>query len=167
MKNNEKDLIDKLITKNITKDIFIKKICYKKDNLINYLEKSLKAIIEEKNAEELDYLMYVCFEFDIFSDNIIDMLCDIFEAEWHYKHEDIALLFEEVKPTKAIDSLYRVAISNYSYLDFDESYALAVKCIWALGKIGNEEAIEKLKLLSMSSNEIIKKNALEQLERIK
>lgn len=52
------------------------------------------------------------------------------------------------------------------FLEFDEAFALAVKCIWALGDINTPESREKLRLLSQSDNEIIRDNAINQLNRI-
>ncbi|WP_145973675.1 hypothetical protein [Phytobacter massiliensis] len=54
---------------------------------------------------------------------------------------------------------------KFDYLDFDDSYALAVKCIWALGDIATKESFEKLKLLSKSNNTVIKENACHQLKK--
>ncbi|MET9438981.1 HEAT repeat domain-containing protein, partial [Streptomyces sp. NPDC006551] len=51
------------------------------------------------------------------------------------------------------------------YLDFDESRALAVKAIWALGAIPGEEAREALEGLRGDENEIIRENAVKQLAR--
>ncbi|CDG89183.1 HEAT repeat domain-containing protein [Xenorhabdus bovienii] len=65
----------------------------------------------------------------------------------------------------SVDALYQVSNFELDYLDFDDSYALAVKCIWGLGDIGTPEALEKLKILSISDNEIIKENAINQLKR--
>ena len=160
------DLIYRLFENKITDKEFINRVCQKESNLDNYIFKLLENSVNNKNAEDLEWVIFLIFKFKKFSEKFTDVLCEIFEDSWHHKHEDIASMLEEVKLPKTVKMLYKVAISNYPYLEFDDSYDLAVKCIWALGEIRNEEAIEKLKLLSISSNEIIKKNALEQLERI-
>ena len=167
MKDETKKIIKKLIRKEITDKKFIKVFCLVEKNFDYALEELLENSVKEKNAEDLVLLMFLIYKFEKKSINIINMLCDIFEDNWHYEHENIAFLFEEARPIKAVNSLYRVAISKFPYLDFDYNYALAVKCIWALGNIRNEESVGKLKLLATSNNEIIKNNALEQLERIK
>ncbi|PHM35796.1 hypothetical protein Xmau_04455 [Xenorhabdus mauleonii] len=54
---------------------------------------------------------------------------------------------------------------HFDYLDFDNSYALAVKFIWGLSDIGTPETLEKLKIISESVNEVIRDNAINQLKR--
>lgn len=58
---------------------------------------------------------------------------------------------------------YKTALTKFDYLDFDEAYALAVKCIWALGDINSEDSRRKLELLTEFQNEIIRDNAIKQL----
>ncbi|ROP59945.1 PBS lyase HEAT-like repeat-containing protein [Enterobacter sp. BIGb0383] len=84
---------------------------------------------------------------------------------WHYKHEDIASLLQDAKSPTSIDALNKAIVKKFDYLDFDDSYALAVKCIWALGEIGTPEAIDKLTKLSISDNDVIRDNAINQLKR--
>ena len=50
-------------------------------------------------------------------------------------------------------------------LEYDDSRALAVKAIWALGKIPGAEAENKLETLARSGDDILQKTAAEQLER--
>lgn len=84
---------------------------------------------------------------------------------WHYRHEDIASLLQDAKSPTSIDALNKAVMTKFGYLDFDDSYALAVKCIWALGEIGTPEAMDKLTKLSKSDNKIIRDNAINQLKR--
>lgn len=163
MNDELKELIYKLFENDISENEFKNKFFNNREDISGYISELLGEIINEKNSEDLELLIYLCFKYNLFTDYIIDMLCEIFEDDWHYKHEDIALLFEEARPIKAINSLYRVAISKYPYLDFDDNYALAVKCIWALGEINTMESKKALERLAVSENEIIKKNALKQL----
>jgi hypothetical protein len=55
------------------------------------------------------------------------------------------------------------ALTKHEYLAYDDSTALAVKCIWALHDIGTADAIEKLKLLADSAAGAIRQNACERL----
>ncbi|WP_338804667.1 hypothetical protein WDV76_04965 [Xenorhabdus griffiniae] len=95
----------------------------------------------------------------------IHILNELILAQWHYKHEDLARLLHKYRKPSSVDALYKVSTFELEYLDFDDSYALAVKCIWGLGDIGTPEALKKLKILSISDNKIIKENALNQLKR--
>lgn len=84
---------------------------------------------------------------------------------WHHQHEDIATLLDFLKSPNSIECLYKITLTEFEYLSYDDSYALALKCIWALGNINTEESKQKLELLSKSENEIIRQNARKQLER--
>lgn len=86
-------------------------------------------------------------------------------ASWHYRHEDIASLLQDARSPTSIDALYKAVMAKFDYLDFDDSYAFAVKCIWALGNIGTPEALNKLTILSISDNDVVRDNAIKQLVR--
>lgn len=92
-------------------------------------------------------------------------LNELLLESWHYRHEDIASLLQDAKSPTSIDALNKAVMTKFGYLDFDDSYALAVKCIWALGEIGTPEAMDKLTKLSKSDNKIIRDNAINQLKR--
>jgi hypothetical protein len=59
----------------------------------------------------------------------------------------------------------RPQIITENLLEYDDNRALAVKAIWALGKIPGSEAEIKLQILARSDNEILRKAASGQLER--
>lgn len=92
-------------------------------------------------------------------------LNELLLESWHYRHEDIASLLQDAKSPTSIDALNKAVMTKFDYLDFDDNYALAVKCIWALGEIGTPEAMDKLTKLSKSDNKIIRDNAINQLKR--
>ena len=64
-----------------------------------------------------------------------------------------------------VDALFRVTQWIPKSLEYDDARALAVKAIWALGKIPGSEAEAKLETLARSENTILRQNAVEQLER--
>jgi hypothetical protein len=60
-----------------------------------------------------------------------------------------------------------VALAKHAYRHYDDADSLAVKAIWALGKLRTLEAIEFLGRLQHSKeSEIVRSNAKAQLERI-
>jgi hypothetical protein len=71
----------------------------------------------------------------------------------------------ELRDSRTVEVLYRAALKLHPYLDYDDSRALAVKAIWALGKLADPAADEKLKLLAQSDQPIVGAEALNQLER--
>jgi len=77
---------------------------------------------------------------------------------WRYRND-----LSKIKVNKYDRGLYTTSQTQFEYLDYDEAYALAVKCIWVLGDINTFESKEKLKLLSDFENPIIKENTIYQL----
>lgn len=77
------------------------------------------------------------------------------------------MIFQKLKSPITIESLYKVAITQFDYLDYDESYALGVKCVWALGAINELESRKRLEALALVDNEIIRGCAIEQLDKIR
>jgi len=78
-------------------------------------------------------------------------------------HEDIASLLQGIRSPGSIDELYKTALTRFDYLDYDDSYSLARKCIHALGDINTAESKEKLAMLAGSGIPIIKEAAEKQL----
>ena len=111
--------------------------------------------------------MYVGFALNLFDEEQLDIIHLLALAPWHHSHEDIVIVMERLRDPRSIETLYLTALSEHEYLDFDDNYALGVRCTWALGKIGTNSANEKLRLLAETENPIIKKAAIFQLERLR
>jgi len=62
------------------------------------------------------------------------------------------------------EALYLTALKKYDYLDYDEDFALARKCTWALADIGTSEAKLKLEELQKCDNQLISNFALKRLQ---
>jgi len=126
----------------------------------------LKKAFFEKNSEAIEQLID-----DIdFSENVSDyteILCQLLVADWHIKHEDIAFILEDIRDPLAVDYLYIAAQKNLEYLSYDDSRQLAKKCIWALWKIGTEEAIAKIEQLATFEDNIVRGYAVNQLNKNK
>nr|WP_319396638.1 hypothetical protein [uncultured Desulfobacter sp.] len=165
MTNAEKKLIEELMSDTITKMEFRNRFPVDIQQNSDYILSNLEKAFNDKNADDIEDILFVGFSFSLFSNKFVNVLCDLIIEEWHYKHEDIAMILQELKDPQSIDNLYKTALSKYEYLDYDDSCALAVKCIWALGDINTDYAREKLKLLATSDNSIIKENAVRQLNR--
>jgi hypothetical protein len=63
----------------------------------------------------------------------------------------------------AVGALYRAAWWIPDYLDFDESRALAVKAIWALGGTPGIDADEARKRLLVAEDDIVRAAARSEL----
>ena len=135
-----------------------------------YVLDLLEKAYSEKNSNDIEFILSIIDIFDVFSTayqkEYKELLVKLLAADWHVYHEDIAHSIQRLKIPEAVDCLYETALKQFKYRDYDDFSVLAVQCIWALGDIGTQEAIEKLKLLAQLDNEIIKENALKQLARI-
>ncbi|RAP28784.1 hypothetical protein C2W64_04370 [Brevibacillus laterosporus] len=161
MTDKERELIDQLIGETISKEQFA--LEFNVDS--TYVKQLLEVAYDEKNEDDVDFLNYVIFGFNLVTEDYVDLLCRLMYAPWHHQHEDIATIFQSFRFPQTVECLYKTAQTQFEYLEYDDSYALAVKCIWALGDINTEESRKKLELLSVSENEIIRENALKQLQR--
>lgn len=165
MINVERELLHKLMSRAITPDIFLKEFTVDVSKNPLYVRELLEKAYLEHEANDVEYLLIALFRFQLFIEDYIDILCKLMIETWHYQHENIASIFQKIKSPRTIECLYKTALTQFEYLEFDEAYALAVKCIWALGEINTIESREKLNLLLQSENEIIKENATNQLNR--
>jgi hypothetical protein len=93
------------------------------------------------------------------------VLIKLLALPWHRKHEDIARLLQQLRDPTAVEALYAAALEKHGYLAYDNSYALARKCTWALGDIGTPEAFAKLKLLATHRDSVIAQYAQERIDR--
>lgn len=165
MKKEERNLIDKLMEKNISNSNFLEQFTVNVLVDHNYLIKLLEEAYMYKEADDVEYCLYVGFVFELFSNDYLPILCKLLEAPWHCQHEDIAMILQKLKSPDSVEVLFKTTFARFDYLDYDESFALAVKCIWALGDTRTKEAKEKLRILARSDNKIIKDNAEFQLKR--
>ena len=130
-----------------------------------FISKEIESASNKENADELEDAITLIFIFD--EKNIpIAKLNSLLLEHWHYRHEDIASLLQDAKSESSVDYLYKSIKQKYNYLMFDDSCALAVKCIWGLGDINNEASILKLLKLCKSDINVIRDNASAQLDKL-
>lgn len=165
MTNKERDLLHKLMIRAVTPEVFAKSFTVDISKNPGYIRELLEIALLENEADDVEYLLVAIFHFELFVEDYVDILCKLMNDTWHFQHENIAMIFQKIKSPKTIDCLYNAALTQFEYLEFDEAFALAVKCIWALGDINTLESREKLKLLTQSEYKIIKDNAINQLNR--
>ena len=167
MTDQEKQLIKDLALKSISQGDFFRQYPVDLNVEKNYVLRTLENAYANKNAEDVEYGLLLGFLFESFSGDYVDVLCKLILEKWHYKHEDIALILQELKDPKSVNFLYQAALLKLDYLNYDNSYALARKCIHALGDISTENSREKLALLASSDIPIIREKALKQLHYYK
>ena len=160
-------LFDQYWENKLSKSLLYEVLNKEVDNWEHFIYTGLKTALTERSDELLDDYLTLIFLYNVPYDSCIQFLNEMLISDWHYQHENIALLLEQSCDPSSIEYLYDAAKTQYEYLEYDENYALAVKCIWALGKIfrkGSPLAKEKLELLTRSTNDIIRENSMEQLQ---
>lgn len=156
-------LVLDLALKRISEDMFFR--LFPADLKLNttFAVRELEDALIRKDAAQVECALLLTFHFGN-QERHAAILCKLLLEDWHHQHENIASLLQDLKDPSSIECLYQTALTHFAYLDYDEAYALAVKCIWALGDINTDDAKGKLLLLAHSDNDIIRENALEQLQ---
>lgn len=124
----------------------------------------LTEALQFKAPDGVEYALMVGYTFGFTNENL-EALLGLVSEPWHFKHEDIVTALGQIKTPKAVEALYAATQWIPDYLDFDESRALAIKAIWALGRIDGPEADAALSKLTTDSDLILAEAATEQLRR--
>jgi hypothetical protein len=126
----------------------------------------LEEACESKNPDDVQCALVVGHAFGFASDHV-GILARLLEADWHVSHEDVVSALDRLRSPEGVNALYRATQWIPEYLSYDDSRALAVKAIWALGKLSGDEAEAVLHQLAASSDTVIQDAAKEQLQRRK
>ncbi len=166
MTEDERELITRLVALPYTK---FAGQCISKQEFLEHFRggkiltnELLAEAIESKIADDVECALIVGFNFG-FTNESLDLLLQLLQEGWHFKHEDVVSALADLKAPEAVEALYEVTHWVPCYLEFDEARALAVKAIWALGAIAGPRAQTVLLALSKDQNAIIQQNALKQL----
>ena len=161
-----KILLKQFWSKKLSKESLYKTICAGTEDLQKFVREGLMAVSHEESDERLEDYLTLIFLFNIPVDTCVPYLNKLLTCKWHHQHENIVTLLEMAADAHSTNFLYRAAGAKLEYLSFDRSFSLAVKCIWALGRIarkGDTTARKKLERLTKSTNSVIKQNAENQL----
>jgi DNA-binding transcriptional regulator GbsR (MarR family) len=126
-------------------------------------EKLLQEALLNKSADGVQQALASIYTSKTIPKDISYILIMLLREAWHFSHEDIAMALKEIKDLSSVNELYLTTEQKFDYLAYDDTFQLARKCIKAISAIDNENAIEKLKLLSQSNNGVIKAYAEKEL----
>ncbi|MDG9709381.1 HEAT repeat domain-containing protein [Streptomyces sp. DH10] len=124
-----------------------------------------REAVERQDADDVEMALIVKAASGAPVEEFLELLIELFPAEWHRDHEDIVSLLGTLHSPRTVPTLALATRWVPERLDWDENRALAVKAIWALGAIPGPEAREALEGLRDAENEIIRENAVKQLAR--
>jgi hypothetical protein len=124
----------------------------------------LEEACQTNSARDLQCALIVGFAFG-FAAGQRGVLCRLIGEDWHSSHEDVVGALRTWPTPDTVETLFCATQWIPKSLEYDDARALAVKAIWALGRIPGAEAESKLDMLSRSDNSILRKSAEEQLKR--
>jgi hypothetical protein len=130
------------------------------DKIVSLLE---KAYIE-KDPNKVEYLT-IAASADGVSSKYSKIFCKLLKEEWHEKQEDIIMLLAEIKDPDTVDCISELVYHKMPWDSADYS-SVGLKSIWALGAIGNDKAIDRLKELANSNVDYIRNIAEKQLQHM-
>jgi len=125
--------------------------------------KEIKRMLLEKDSKAVYEKAYSFAGTYSRDEDILLLLCQIFEADWHQSHEDMARSFQGASNPVTSESLYKVALGEFEYLNWNDNYPLQRKCTWALADIGTPQAKEFLEQIKETANDTIAEFAAERL----
>jgi hypothetical protein len=123
--------------------------------------------INERKKDIFSLVLMTGYQLGFININSLYLLNKVLPEDWHMEHEDIARTMQDLHDESSIEALCRTVYSKYKYLEYNDSQALARKCIYALGEIGSKKAIQILKDMCNSDDEYLRSTAKHQLEKRK
>jgi HEAT repeat protein len=103
----------------------------------------LQRALQERDATAVEFGLYLGHRFGITAE-YLESLKALAVSDWHQRHEDVVAALAKLKNSTSVEALYRAAGLQLSYLEYDDTFALANKAVHALKAIGTAEAIEFL-----------------------
>jgi hypothetical protein len=124
----------------------------------------LRGAVERQDELDIELALIVCFTFGFTMDHL-DLLVHLSSVDWHSKHEDVVTALGKLQTPDAVEALYQATRWIPEYLGFDETRALAMKAIRALGRLPGREAEQALERVLHSDSEMLQARARVELER--
>jgi len=157
--------VTSVIRNEISKEEFLQKNAIQSEQVPEIFSSALTNAYNNHDWQLVEYSLIFSFVYGIYPKQSGNILCKLILEDWHYQHENIALNLKEQKNPATVNCLFEAAQKKFEYLDYDDTFQLANKCISALGAIRDNIAIEKLNLLMKSKNKIIAEYATNEIER--
>ncbi|WP_270727174.1 HEAT repeat domain-containing protein [Shimia sp. Alg240-R146] len=111
------------------------------------LQDAVREAAFSEDADAFEVALAACVQADQL-DGLCDILTEALSQDWHFRHEDVARAIQQLRCPSAVAALEARALNCPSYLEWDDDFALARKCSWALADIGTPEARAALERLS-------------------
>jgi len=126
--------------------------------------KEIKRLIAKKDYLGVEESASHFIEVYSRDEEILLLLCEIFESDWHTRQEDLASSFQFIKNPITAKSLFRMVFKLTEYDKWNDTFPMQRKCVWALADIGTTEAINYLKEIESKANKTISSFATKRLQ---
>lgn len=153
-----------LMLKKISKEQFLKINAI--TEIGDEIEKGLHKAYQCHDAKSVEEFVNLIWAFEVIDERYVDILNELLISDWHYQHENIALLLEEISSIESIDYLYKAIDLNIHYLSLYENYPFEIKCVRAIYYIGKEKSRSYLEELCKHDNDVIREMAKRQLKKL-
>jgi hypothetical protein len=164
MRTRQQQLILDMTLHRLSEGEFLREVGIARAGVTGFALRALENAYSQQNEDDVECGLLMGFHFG-FTPEFQDVLIRLSDSEWHHSHEDVVMALDGLGDTLAIEALYRAALKIHPYLEYDDSRALAGKAIWALGRLGDGTADQKLRLLAESGDPVIRAYAQKQLYR--
>lgn len=158
------DAISELMLDQISKEEFLK--INGITDVSGTINNGLFEAYKSKNAECIDELIYLIYEFECLDEINVDILNQLIVSDWHYKHEDITWILQQISSYESIKFLYDAIELKPQYLAWNDNYTFEVKCVRAVYYIGKEKAFPYLEKLCKHPNDVIREMAQRQINKL-
>lgn len=123
----------------------------------------IKRLIAEKDHLGVEEKLFHFIQIYPRDEEILLLLCEIFESDWHTRHEDLASSFQLIKNPITAESLFKMTFKLTEYDTGNDTFPMQRKCVWALADIGTSEAKKYLHEIEKSQNKTIASFATKRL----
>lgn len=165
MDEREKNIISAYLDINISLEELKKQL--EIESIDDYFINKIKDIRQTKDNKGLKLILRLADRLNAFNKTHTELLCDLLYSDWHQDYESIVDFLQEIKDPNSVDVLYDLVINeNFHHLKYDDTYSVERNCIHTIAKIGTEEAINKLHLISHSNNQVLSLKAAEVLKNL-
>jgi len=145
---DEKELFDLFFSKQISAAKFIETYFTDISPSDEYILAKITNAITNKDRIAIEESISILHSGQFTQAKLTEKLCEILAYPWHMEHEEIASMLQSLADPKTVDSLYQASKLQFDYLDYDDTYQFARKCIKAMAQINDANAINKLWLLA-------------------
>ena len=148
---------------NISEGDFASKYPHKIND--EYILQFLDDLYQRRDRKLMEDMSRIAFRISSF-DKLSSIFRKLITETWHKEHEDLATFFEfTVRDINCIDDIITAMHIKCDYW-YDDGDAFIRKCAYVLGNLATPYAIKRLEELTKDDNEIIKKYAHYQLEKL-